>query len=260
MTQMQNRLSDDHQALKPLALLAAGLTGADVERLVRELRAHCRRQGVPITWHALEEALLMGRNVPSATVAPRVAVHESGHALAYELLGVGKVHHVRIGGSRGGETLAALSVDTIQTEEGLMKWIACILAGRAAELLVFGSTLAGSGGSDESDLAKATQLAVDLETSCGTATHMPLIYRPPANPAEAILYNPLLAERVNARLETAEAMAVKLLEEHRAALEELARLLVERQVIDGDDVRAVLAEAAASAIEPGRKGAIPKPE
>jgi cell division protease FtsH len=234
----------DNQAagLKPLALLAAGMTGADIERIVRELRGQCRRQGTDLTWAALETALLRGKNSPSPSVAFQIAVHELGHALAYEGLGVATVTLVRVGGDRGGETHTALHTEFVQNEIGLMKWIACLLAARTAEMLVFGTALAGAGGGDDSDLARATQIAVGLETAHGAAEDMPLLYRPPQNPAEALLYNPLLAERVNRRLETAEAMAKACLSENLTLLTKLASLLVEQIVIDGDELRKLIAE------------------
>lgn len=162
MSRMQDNADRKHADLKPLAVLAAGMTGSDIERLVRELRGRCRRQGVPLTWMALQDALLAGSNLPSSSVALPIAVHEVGHAIAYEELGVGTVETIRIGGTHGGETRTRLHVDAIQAEEGAMRLIACLLAGRVAEMLIFGSALIGAGGSEDSDLARATELAVKL--------------------------------------------------------------------------------------------------
>lgn len=235
-----------HAALKPLAVLAAGMTGADVERLVRELRGRCRRQGVPVTWTALQEALLAGSNLPSSLIALPIAVHELGHAIAYEELGIGTVETIRIGGQHGGETRSRLRVDAVQTEQGAMKWIACLLAGRTAETLIFGSAMVGAGGFEESDLARASELALKLETAFGTAEEMPLLYRPPANAAETLNYNPALAGRVNQRLEAAEAIAKDLLATHPMLLARMAARLAEQVVLDGEELRREIAAAKAS--------------
>jgi cell division protease FtsH len=237
MTPKHNDADFPDSALKPLALLAAGLTGADIERVVRELRGNCRRQDIPLTWTALEEALMSGRNPPSAKLALPIAVHELGHAIAYECLGIATVEIVRVGGDRGGETHSRLHVDAIQDEAGMLKWMACLLAGRTAEMLVLGTAMLGSGGRDESDLARATTLALNLETAVGMGDDMPLLYRLPANPAEAMLYNPRLAERVHRRLKTAEAIARDVLSQHQLLLTRLAGQLAEAMVLDGDDLR-----------------------
>lgn len=229
------------EKLKPLALLAAGMTGADVERLVRELRGRSRRRGdshaKSISWTDLEQALLKGKNVPSADLARRIAVHELGHAMAYECLGIARVTHVRVGGEKGGETRTMLNTEAIQEQEGVMRWIACLLAGQAAEKLLFGSALMGAGGSAESDLARATSIALDLETGFGVSADMPLVYRRPANPTEPLLYNPLLADRVNKRLETANELAWDVLTPRQDVISNLADVLAREIVIDGDQLR-----------------------
>lgn len=246
--------------LRHLALLAAGGTGADIERIVRELRAASRRQKKPFDWRDLEAALTGNGDVLIAPeLARRVAVHEAGHALAYTVFGVATVETVRVGPAGGGETAIRLDVTRIQDEDGLTRMMTCLLAGRVAEKLVLGEMMIGSGGSEESDLARATRLALDAETELGLSSEQPLLYRPPTSPGDMLLYNPALAERVNARLAAAEAMAVKLLEEHGAALVEIAERLVDKQVIDGDEVRVVLAEGEATRVTPRSEKAIPKP-
>lgn len=245
--------------LRHLALLAAGRTGADIERIVRELRANARRQKRPFDWSDLEAALRAnGRRQLTPELARRIAIHEAGHALAYTVLDTAVVETVSIGTERGGETVVRLDATRIQTENDLVRLMACLLAGRVAEKLIVGDMMIGSGGSEESDLARATRLALDAETGLGLSPEQPLLYRPPSNPGDMLLYNPLLAARVNARLEAAEEMAIKLLEEHRTALVEVADRLVDKQVIEGDEVRTVLGRAAMPLVKSGPESAIPK--
>lgn len=231
-------------SLQSLALLAAGMSGADIERLIRELRAKSRRRDDPdrpvITWVDLEHALLAGKNVPSSGMAKRIAVHELGHAIAYEILGIAELIHVRVGGERGGETRTKLDVEKIQTEGGMMHWVACLLAGQAAEKLIYGSALMGAGGSVDSDLARATAIAVDLETSFGVSSDLPLVYRSPANASEALLYNPVLADRVHKRLVAAQVIAHEVLGKRQTLIEEMAERLAKEIVIDGNSLRAHL--------------------
>lgn len=245
MSRMQDNTKSKYADLKPLAVLAAGMTGADIERLVRELRGRCRRQGVPLTWTALQKALLTGSNLPPSSVAMPIAVHEIGHAIAYEEFGVGTVETIRIGGQHGGETRTRLHVDVVQSEQGAMKLIGCLHAGRVAEMLIFGSALIGAGGADDSDLARATELALKLETAFGTGEDMPLLYRPPANTAETLNYNPVLAAHVNSRLEVAETIARDLLANFPLLLAKLAARLAEQVILDGEELRREIAAAKA---------------
>ncbi len=101
-------------SLRPLALLAAGRTGADIERMVREVRARCRRKALPVTWDALEDALRQDEATFSDEVRYRIAVHEIGHALAFELMGLGEVVSVRLHVS-GGKTETLLDRDRLQS-------------------------------------------------------------------------------------------------------------------------------------------------
>lgn len=230
------------EALRPLALLAAGLSGADIERLVREVRSRCRRRGVPLSWDVLEAALKLDGGAFSDDVRYRIAVHEIGHALCYELTGLGKVISVRLHGL-GGKTETLLDRERLQFAEGMLDNLVAVLGGRAAEAVVFGEKMVGSGGEPQSDLAVATRIAVELETAFGLGEDHPLIYRPPTSAVDMLHYNAPLAERVQARLDYAEKRAVDLLQPHRHLLETLGRQLVEAHVLEGAVIRTALAKA-----------------
>lgn len=58
---MINVDEQQHDVLRPLALLATGRTGADIERVVREVRRKARREQRGIAWTDLEQALLAGQ-------------------------------------------------------------------------------------------------------------------------------------------------------------------------------------------------------
>ena len=229
------------RSLRPLALLATGRTGADIERLVREVRRRASRAGRPMAWNDLEEALQDRAGQVSDELRWRMAVHEGGHAVAYILLDVGEVETVIIGTPQGGKVLARVNQEVLQVEEGLMRLMACILAGRAAEAILFDAVLVGSGGNPESDLARATALAVDAETTLGLSQDRPLLYRPPGG-SDALLYNPQLTERVNARLEAAMETAMTLLRDNEETLLSVARELNEHRLLDGEQVRALVTE------------------
>lgn len=240
MTPARNDTGDHTHLLRPLALLATASTGADIERLVREARAQARRERRTLTWSDLEHGLASSARPPHAVLDWQIAIHEIGHAIVYSALGIGTVATIRIGG-RGGEVAISLDVAELQDEDGVMKLIAATLAGRAAEKIVLGKVLVGAGGGVESDLAQATRLALDAETSLGLGEDMPLLYRPPSNVSDVLSYNPNLARRVNQRLEVAEAIGREVLERHSDIIRSLAKRLCACRVIEGTEVLEALA-------------------
>ncbi len=226
--------------LQRLALLASGSTGADIERLVRDVRRKTRRQQRSLTWTDLEQALLADQLKLSEEVRWRNAIHEVGHAIAFCDTGIAEVMTVSIGIGGMGQVLSRQHRHLLQTQDWLMRSIACMLAGRTAELLVFGDTVAGAGGYEDSDLARATDHAVAAETRLGFSDHQPLLYRSVASSINELSFDRNLAERINTRLVTAEATARNLLENRRDELITIAERLKEVGAMTGEEVRALL--------------------
>jgi len=226
--------------LQPLALQALGRTGADIERLVREVRQRARREKRDLTWEDIEQALGDQRMVMSDDLRWRVSIHETGHAIAWTLLCIGEVESITLGIQDIGQVTVLRFTHLAQTENWLVQTMAAVLAGRVAEQLVIGEALAGSGGGEDSDLAKATGLALDAETSLGFAEHQPLLYRPASRGFDVLTLDHELAGRVNARLLAAENLARRLLEEHGSKLMEIATILNETGVMSGNEVRTLL--------------------
>ena len=232
---------DLDQMLQPLALAAAGRTGADIERLIREARLKARREKRPLTYSNIHEALTAGQSTMPPELIWRIAVHEAGHALAWTVFDIAIVRTVTVGSGSGGFVESDLRGDVIQTEEWLNKMIACALAGRAAERHIFGDCTVGSGGTEMSDLARATRLATDAEANLGFGRAQPLLYRAVEAQSSILLLDRQLAQHVDARLVAAEALATGLLSRHHPALLALATRLAEAKSLDGGEVRALLA-------------------
>jgi hypothetical protein len=64
-------------------LAAAGKTGADIERHIREARQKARREKRPLTYTDIHSALTAGQTAMPPELVWRIAVHEAGHALAW---------------------------------------------------------------------------------------------------------------------------------------------------------------------------------
>lgn len=227
-------------ALKPLALAAAGMTGADIERLIREARQKARRQKRQLSYGDIQAALTSGQAAMPPDLIWRIAVHESGHAIAFTCLGIADVETISVGNGEGGFVESKPRQGRIENETWLQNMLACVLAGRVAEQLIFGETLMGSGGSEMSDLARATRLALDAETSLGFGKVNPLLYRSANDQPSLLSLDRQLVQQVNVRLEAAADMAGKFLSDHRTTLVALANRVVEQKVLGGDEVRAVI--------------------
>lgn len=233
-------IPSEHILLKQLAMAAFGRTGADIERLIREARQKVRRQNRQLTYTDIRDVLTARQDVMSAELLWRIAVHESGHALAWTGFDVGSVLTVTVGNGSGGFVDSKIKQGVIQDEAWLNKMLACTLAGHAAELLIFGDATIGSGGNDQSDLARATKLALDAETSLGLGKILPLLYRQTNDQTPILLHDRQLAQHVHTRLEAAEDMAGELLLQHQNELLILANRLAIAKTLDGDEVSKLL--------------------
>ena len=232
--------TEQRSLLQRLALLATGSTGADIERLVRGVRRKSRRQRRPLTFIDIEQALLAGQPRLSDDLRWRIAIHEVGHAIAFSDTDIAEVMTVSIGIGGMGQVISRQHQHLEQTEDWLMRKVACMLAGRTAETLVFGDTVAGSGGDNDSDLAMATDHAIAAETRLGFSDEQPLLYRSAAVAINKLSLDRHLADRVNARLVAADAMARELLDSRHKALIAIAERLQDVGVMTGEEFRRLL--------------------
>ena len=116
------------------------------------------------------------------------------------------------------------------------------LIGRAAEETIVGSVTASSGGAEFSDLARATEIAFDMEATLGFSQKWPLLHRKANDRTSLLSIDPELAARVNARLECAYSAAKSMALREQAAIEYLAAILLDRGTLCGQHLEATLAE------------------
>ena len=227
-----------------LAQLAFGLTGADVEFFVRGAARRARKERRRITQGDLLAEVTRRPRTPGAVSRltdddmRRVAVHEAGHALsslistqgAPELTFVSIVP--RMDGSLG-FTAAMPPEGAIMTRPAVLERLRTMLAGRAAEEVVYGKQdlSLSSGGSAASDLAVATRLATNVICMSGFGTDGSLHWTTTPTPVQA--------RQVDALLRSCYRAALALLRERRPLLERLATVLVAHQELDGHAVRAL---------------------
>ncbi|MBN9069665.1 MAG: ATP-dependent Zn protease, partial [Rhizobiales bacterium] len=228
--------------LRGLALKAHGMSGADIERLVREAREKARRAHRRLAFSDVFDLLAAARPQRSQALRWCMAVHEAGHAVARLVLDLGRITSIGIDGPAGGYTEGKTATTETETEAVFDGLLAVSLAGRAAEEELLGCVSAGAGGSPDSDMGKATTLALAMETELGFAETLPLLYRHAENQSTLLAYNPLLAEQVNARLEAAYDRARDLIRRNENAIRFLADALMRHDTLEGTALVAVLKE------------------
>ncbi len=265
--------------LDAVAGLTPGFTGADLANLVNEAAlVATRRSAETVTLDDFTEAverIVAGLARHTRLVNPaersRVAHHEMGHALvASSLPGVDPVVKVSIiprGVGALGYTIQRPTEDRflIGADE-LRNRIAVLLAGRAAEQLIFGEISTGAA----DDLQRATEIALEMVARYGMDAEL-------GNRTYAVEQGGFLADAglkrreiadatereidlaVRSLVENAFARATAILTDRRPALEEGARLLMERETLTAQELSGILTNRAADAptAEPGGEAARP---
>lgn len=211
-----------------LARRAVGRSAADLDGAVREARSVARQRNEAFSSRHLSEALGVAKEDPE--IIRRVAVHEAGHAIAAVRLGVGRVGRIVASPDFGHVRL--LDAKPLISADDVTNKIVLLLAGRAAEELILGSPSTGAGGGPQSDLARASELALRLEL-CWGLTDQGIFYH--ADPEQAMkVATPEVRARANDRLREAMARAARLLRGDRGMLEALAERLVQERTLEAE--------------------------
>ncbi len=227
--------------LQAVALLATGSSGADVERFVRGARRRARDAGRPMELVDIQAEI--GGNDDRTPAEIRIsAVHEAGHAIAAVELGI-PITSVSILGTDGnGGHVQAKPAGLFPRATDIRDRLVFLLAGRAAEELLLGHATAGAGGDAESDLACASWLAAKARSELGLGDGTLLWAAVPRERAElrtVFSEDPALAALVKEDLADAYRKATDIVARRRVAVEAVADVLVERRVLQADDVQRV---------------------
>ncbi|MFA8384190.1 MAG: AAA family ATPase [Pelagibaca sp.] len=229
----------DHE-LRALAPRAVGRSAAELDAAIRAARSNARHSRKMLDLAMLLETLNIGPDHDISEILWRVAVHESGHAIVGAALRLGNIDNIQISGNGGSIMREGMA------HQGLLAdfeaEITYAMAGRAAEHLVLGLVSAGAGGPPESDLAKATRKAIDIETTFGLGFNGP-VWRESTDLEH--LKTPAIMDRVRHRLEKSEKRAVSILKANRVVLEALARELVSKRSMRPNEIAPFLSQVKA---------------
>ncbi|UOA27118.1 AAA family ATPase [Pseudosulfitobacter sp. DSM 107133] len=228
---LQAKLGDVVEAreLRHIAARMIGATGAEIDDFIRKTRTLAREVKSNISDRILRRAADLYLPCPDTPLLRRIAAHEAGHLLVGHLLKMPRATLARVT-SKGGAVLRDQRI--MQTDKKLNDDIAMLLAGRAAEQLLCNSISNGAGCGIDSDLAKATRLALQAETQFGFAENIMLWHDIPHPPRPFDIPHDL-ASRATERLKAAEAKATTLLSDNQPALMKIADTLFEAREIEG---------------------------
>ncbi|QUY43752.1 ATP-dependent zinc metalloprotease FtsH4 [Acaryochloris marina] len=249
--------------LKAMATRTPGFAGADLANLVNEAALLAARRGNKVVetqdFAEAIERVVAGLEKKSRVLNEKekkiVAYHEVGHALVgAKMSGSDQVEKISIvprGMAALGYTLQVPTEDRFLLNEAELRGqIATLLGGRAAEEVIFGSITTGA----SNDLQRATDLAEQMVTSYGMSEVLgPLAY-------DKGQQNNFLGGGMNARravsdetakeidkevkgiVETAHQEALGILKGNKELLEMISEQLLEKEVIEGDGLREMLAK------------------
>ncbi|OPX20297.1 MAG: cell division protein FtsH [Desulfobacca sp. 4484_104] len=245
-----------------LAARTPGMVGADLANIVNEAALlAARRNKAAIEMVDFEEAIdrvVAGLEKRNRMMNPRekeiVAYHETGHALVAESLPTtDRVHRVSIiprGVGALGYTMQLPTEDRyLMTKSELEDRMAVLLGGRVAEELVFDEVSTGA----QNDLYRATDIARSMVREYGMSEKLgPMTFErerrplfletvmPPASKDYSEGTAQEIDREVSALIENAHHRAKAILESKREILEKVAKILLEKEVLEGDDLRALL--------------------
>jgi cell division protease FtsH len=239
-----------------------GFTGADIENLVNEAALKAARENrkkvVLEDFEFAKDKVMMGPERRSAVLTEEdkvtTAFHEAGHAILGHILPlVDPVHKVTIiprGRALGITSYLPIDEKKNNTKEQLLEQLMVLLGGRAAEEIKFGKQLISTGASH--DIEVATKIVNSMVCEWGMSEALgPVTYGEKEGPvflgkdlvarknfSEKI--HEIIDEEVKAMISNAYNKAKDLLTENVQLLDKLANLLLEKEVLNSEELNEVL--------------------
>ena len=246
--------------LDVLAKGTPGLSGADLANLVNEAALLAARQNQKeVAMHHFEESkdkVMMGMERKSLIISDRekrvTSYHESGHVLVAKMLPeADPVHKVTIiprGRALGVTTYLPMDEKHTYSKQYLEAMITYAFGGRAAEKLIFNELTTGAG----NDIERASQLARKMVCEWGMSEKLgPLTYG--AKEEEIFLGREVTKHRdfsedtanviddeVKKIVSSCMKRAEKILSENIDKLHSLSNALLEREILDGEEIDKLL--------------------
>lgn len=253
---------DNDVDLERLAAVTIGLTGADIRNLVNEAALWAARNDKTRVsmddFDYARDKVLMGakrEEILKQDEKEKTAYHEAGHTLAaWFLKGAQRVHKVTIiprGRSLGSTQIVPTEDRVSSSENELLDQLVVLLAGRAAESIIYDETTVGA----ENDLERATSLSRRMVTHWGmspklgpvsykTSDEDPFLGREMHQSRQFSEHTQELIDGEVARiLHEASTRASNLLTEKRKDLEAITKGLLDREELSEIEIQEIIGES-----------------
>ena len=258
----RNKKLAEDVSLEVIARRTPGFTGADLANLLNEAAIlTARRRKEATTLAEIDDAVdrviagMEGQPLTDGRSKRLIAYHEVGHALVGTLVKhhdpVQKVTLIPRGQAQGLTWFAPDEEQMLVSRAQLRARIMGALGGRAAEDIVFGhaEVTTGAGG----DIQQVASMARQMVTRFGMSELGPMSLE--AGNQEVFLGRDLMTrsdvsdsitnqidEQVRSIVESCYKETVDLIADQRDCMDRLVDLLIEKETLDGDDFRDVVAE------------------
>ena len=249
-------------SLEAIARRTPGFTGADLANLLNEAAIlTARRRKEAITMLEINDAVdrvvagMEGTPLIDGKSKRLIAYHEVGHAIVGTLVKehdpVQKVTLVPRGQARGLTWFMPDEEQGLISRSQILARITGALGGRAAEKVIFGDAEVTTGAGN--DLQQVTGMARQMVTRYGMSDLGPMSLE--TQQSEVFLgrdlmtrseYSDEIASRIDAQVRTivehCYEHACHMMRSHRVVIDRLVDLLIEKETIDGDEFRQIVAE------------------
>ena len=248
--------------LAHIAAKTPGFVGADLANIINEAALLAARQGKDAVetgdFDEAIERVVAGLQKKNRVMNPRekktVAYHEAGHALVAELVPgadpVNKISIIPRGLAALGYTQQLPTEDRyLMTRSELLARIYTLLGGRVAEEITFGDISTGA----QNDLQRATEIARTMVTQFGMSEKLGIVAletprAPTFLPVPAAATNReyseetarLIDEEIKKLLIDSQNKVRDILSAHKPALEEVAKLLLDKEVVERPELLSIL--------------------
>jgi cell division protease FtsH len=264
---------DETIDIETLANMTPGMVGADLANIVNEaallaVRRDKEQAGMSEFQEAVER-VIAGLEKKNRVINPKekkiVAYHELGHAIvAMSLPGTDPVQKITViprGIAALGYTLQVPTEDRfLMSKTELENKIATLLGGRAAEEIVSGDISTGA----HNDLSRATDIARSMVKEYGMSKVGQVYYAsqrraqflslmPEGSKEYSEATSELIDQEINAIISAQYERALEILKGRRDLLEKSAAVLLEKETIEGDELKRLMAQVT------GADAALPEP-
>ncbi|XP_016649275.1 PREDICTED: ATP-dependent zinc metalloprotease FTSH 6, chloroplastic [Prunus mume] len=258
-----NKRLDKDVSLSVIAMRTPGFSGADLANLMNEAAILAGRRGKnKITMKEIDDSIdrivagMEGTKMTDGKSKVLVAYHEVGHAICATLTPghdpVQKVSLIPRGQARGLTWFIPDEDPALISKQQLFARIVGGLGGRASEEVIFGEPEITTGAAG--DLQQITQIARRMVTMFGMSEIGPWALTDPATQSSDVVLRLLARNSMSEKLaedidlsvrhiiESAYELAKNHVRNNREAMDKLVEVLLEKEILTGDEFRAILSE------------------